>query len=171
MNKVMGIVILILGAVVGLILVVFVVGTALPAEHRVSHSRQVSATPEQVWARLSATEEQTAWRKDLKSIKLLSSEPKKWVETMSMGDVPMVLVESVPSSRMVTKIDSEDLPFGGSWTFELAPNEGGTKVTITEEGVVKNPVFRFMSRFIFGHETTMKSYLSQLQASYSSEEK
>ncbi len=34
-----------------------------------------------------------------------------------------------------------------------------SSVTITERGSVYNPIFRFMSRFIFGHTATVEAYL------------
>lgn len=167
----MGIVILILGAIAGLILVVVVVGALLPAEHTASVTRQVAGTQEEVWAKLVNTEGQLAWRKDLKEIKMISEQPKKWVEKMNMGDIPMVLEVADAPRRMVTKIDSESLPFGGRWTFQLEPDGNATIVKITEDGVVRNPVFKFMSKFIFGHEATMKTYLSNLEASLNKEAK
>jgi hypothetical protein len=42
--------------------------------------------------------------------------------------------------------------------------EGGkTTVSITEDGDVYNPVFRFVSRFFIGHEATITTYLANLQ--------
>jgi hypothetical protein len=35
-------------------------------------------------------------------------------------------------------------------------------VRITEDGEVYNPIFRFMSRFVFGHTHTMDAYLRAL---------
>ncbi len=40
------------------------------------------------------------------------------------------------------------------------PAPQGSTLTITEDGEVYNPIFRFMSRFVFGHEATMAAYLS-----------
>jgi len=40
----------------------------------------------------------------------------------------------------------------------------GAKVTITERGWVGPPPFRFLSKFVFGHETTLRQYLADLRA-------
>jgi hypothetical protein len=37
---------------------------------------------------------------------------------------------------------------------------GKTLVTITERGEVYDPLFRFMSKFVFGHTSTMDSCLA-----------
>ena len=72
------------------------------------------------------------------------------------------LVEDVPTSRMVTRIRDTDLGYAGQWTYEFAPENGGTLVTITENGEVSNVIFRFMSRYVFGQTATIDSYLSSL---------
>jgi hypothetical protein len=63
----------------------------------------------------------------------------------------------------VVTIDTEDLPFGGSWVYELEPTgDGGTVVTLTENGIVRDPFFRVASRFFFDPTSTMKIYLDDL---------
>ncbi len=44
-----------------------------------------------------------------------------------------------------------------------AGDNTGTRLTITENGEVYNPIFRFMSRFVFGHTATMDQFLSDLK--------
>jgi hypothetical protein len=61
----------------------------------------------------------------------------------------------------VGRIADSNLPFGGSWTYELAPaGDGETTLRITEDGEVYNPIVRFVSRFVMGHDATIKQYLS-----------
>ena len=36
-------------------------------------------------------------------------------------------------------------------------------MTITERGEVYNPIFRFVSRFVLGHEKTINTYLSAFE--------
>jgi len=50
----------------------------------------------------------------------------------------------------------------GSWEYVFAPAAGGTVLTITEKGEVSNPLFRFMSRYIFGQTATIDTYLKSL---------
>jgi hypothetical protein len=62
----------------------------------------------------------------------------------------------------VTHITDKALPFGGSWDYRLEPAGNDTRVTITENGEVYNPVFRFVSRFLMGHTATIDKYLTAL---------
>jgi hypothetical protein len=68
-----------------------------------------------------------------------------------------------PPRRLVTRIADEDLPFGGTWTYELEPLGASTRVILTENGEVYNPIFRFVSRFLLGHDATMIVYLDALE--------
>ncbi len=43
--------------------------------------------------------------------------------------------------------------------------DGGSLVTITEDGEVYNPLFRFLSRYVFGYAATMDSFLARLAKS------
>jgi hypothetical protein len=66
---------------------------------------------------------------------------------------------------MVARVIDPAGDFGGTWTYDLAPGEGGgTQVTITEDGEIYNPIFRVVARFITGYEATMESYLDALAA-------
>ena len=65
--------------------------------------------------------------------------------------------------RLVTRIADTGLPFGGQWTYELVPDGEGTRLTITEDGEVYNPLFRFVSRFVMGHTATIERYLDDVE--------
>ena len=68
----------------------------------------------------------------------------------------------------MTRIADPQLPFGGTWTQEIAPDAGGCVVTITENGEIYNPIFRFVSRFILGYTSSIDAYLKALHGDLSS---
>ncbi|MBI4410578.1 MAG: hypothetical protein HY561_12770, partial [Gemmatimonadetes bacterium] len=74
--------------------------------------------------------------------------------------------ESQPPKRRVVRIADVSQGFGGRWIYELAASRTGTTLTITEEGEVYNPIFRFMSRFIFGQYRTLEQYARDLGKSF-----
>jgi hypothetical protein len=60
------------------------------------------------------------------------------------------------------------LPFGGTWTFEIAPaGGGGSDLRIREDGQIYNVLFRFMARFFFGYTASIEGYLRDLGAKFS----
>ena len=78
----------------------------------------------------------------------------------------MEVIEFLPPRRFSLRIADPKLPFGGTWTYELRTADGGTLVTITENGEIGNPVMRFLSRFVFGQTSTMEGYLRALGRKY-----
>jgi hypothetical protein len=51
-----------------------------------------------------------------------------------------------------------DLPFGGRWTYRSRrPRRIGSHDY--RDGEVSNVIFRFMSRFVFGHHATMDGFI------------
>jgi hypothetical protein len=148
---------------VGLVVIMAVIGWLLPVGHRASRQATFPAPPEAVYATITGVQQYPAWRSKLKSVEMVSRPDKlSWREIGSDGTILFVMDEAVPARRVVTRIADDKLPFGGSWTFELTPAPAGTALRITEDGTVTNPIFRFMSRFVFGHAATITRYLEDL---------
>lgn len=160
----MKIAIVIVGAVVLLVLIVVAVGFMLPQKHRASREQTYSADPAKVFAAITTPGQYPAWRTGVKTVEILPAQEGKprFRETGSNGEITYVFDELTPR-RVVSRIADVSLPFGGQWTYELEPAGNGTKLRITENGEVYNPVFRFMSRFVFGHYSGIDTFLADLK--------
>jgi uncharacterized protein YndB with AHSA1/START domain len=154
----------IVAVLVGVVLLVAIVGTLLPKEHTARSHATIKAQPDSVWRALTDVEAFPSWRGDVSRVEMVSSASsrKTWREIGKHGTITLEEVVAEPPRRLVGRIADPNLPFGGTWTYDVTPDGGGTRVTITEEGVVHNPVFRFMSRYIFGHHRTQEAYLRAL---------
>lgn len=153
------------GILVCLVLIIVIIGYLLPVKHTSSVQVSVPASPAETWARLADFSSYPLWRKDVKSVNVSSSV--EWVEVNARGDsLPLKIVVLDPGQRLVTKIQGHGLPFGGGWEFRLKDNGGSTIVTITENGEVYNPLFRFVSKFIMGHDATLRKYAGFLERSF-----
>jgi len=153
------------GLLVALVLLVLVVGWMLPVQHRAVRSATLPATAEQVWSLITDVDAFPSWRSDVKSVTRLPDRGGQmvWVEEGSNGRMTLAVERSEAPRQLVSRIADPDLPFGGTWTYVIAPASNGTTLSITEDGEVYNPIFRFMSRFVFGHDATMAAYLSAAQ--------
>jgi hypothetical protein len=90
-----------------------------------------------------------------------------WGQKVGGFDMPLVILEAQAPRRLVTKIDSPaGAAFGGTWTYELTPDGAGTRISVTEAGWIANPIFRFMSRFLFGYYGSLDGYLKALGKRY-----
>jgi uncharacterized protein YndB with AHSA1/START domain len=154
----------VVGIVVGLVLAVVIIGALLPQGHVASRSIRLRRAPSEVWATIHDLEGFTAWRPGLKKVERLPDVDgrTRWKEVGAHNTITYEIVEAAPPSRLVTRIADPSLPFGGTWTYVVEPAAAGSVVTITERGEVHNPVFRFMSRFVFGHTATIDEYLRDL---------
>lgn len=150
--------------VIAVVVVVVGVGALLPVAHVATVRAEYDAPPERIFEIISDIPAQPEWRPSVERIEELEPRDGRpaWREVGKTGALPMELTESEPPRRMVTTILSEGMPFGGRWIFEVEPTTDGTALTITEEGEVYNPVFRFVSRFIMGHHGTATAYLRDL---------
>ena len=154
------------GALVALIALVVIIGLLLPKEHRASRSKSFAYPPEKVWNTLTDFGNNTGWRKQLKQVQALPNRNGHaiWKETDKSGQaISYETLELVPQKRIVRKIADEKLPFGGTWTIEVTAEPSGTMVTVVEDGIVYNPVFRFVSKFIMGHTHSIDTYLGDLE--------
>jgi hypothetical protein len=145
-----------------LVIVVVAVGYALPVGHVASRQAALHQRPDAVFATLTDVSHFPDWRKDVRSVDVKSTDPLRWCEHGSNGDITFVVVESARPLHLVARIDDPSLPFGGTWSYDLTPTGTGTTLTITERGEVYNPLFRFMSRFVFGHTATIEGFLEAL---------
>ena len=130
----------VLYAVVALGAVVFLVaaiGAMLPVRHTASRTTVVALPPDALFARLTA---------------------------IKYGDVPVVFERREPPALLVSRVAGDNLPFGGTWTYRIAPAPKGSELTITEDGEVYNVIFRFVSRFVMGHHATLDGYIKNLHA-------
>lgn len=154
----------ILGVLVVLVLAIVAVGYSLPKSHVASVSARYAARPDSLWASLTDVSSFPKWRNDLARVEMLPDEngQRGWREHAKNDVVTYRVVESDAPRRLVTRIADENLPYGGTWTYELAAADSGTRLTITERGEVYNPIFRFVARFFLGYTSTMDAVLRAL---------
>src|SRR5579859_1323125 len=97
-----------------LIVIVYLIGLALPVKHSATVEGIVAASPDKVWNRITDVPHFTAWRKKLDSVEVVDAT--EWVEVSGHQKLPMKIVEAAPPTRLVSRINSRDLPFGGEWS-------------------------------------------------------
>ena len=167
----MKIILILGGALLGLIVIVLLVGALLPRNHVASREINLRRRPEEVYAAIRDFAAAPSWRTDLQNVELLGEVDGRvrFREQSKQGQISYEVVEDKPPQRLVTRIVDQDLGFSGNWTYLLAPTDQGTRLQITEAGEVSNVLFRFLSRFVFGHTATMDAYLKALGRKFGEE--
>ena len=147
----------------GLAAVVYGVGALLPRGHVARAEALVPAAPDAVAALVREVERQPAWRSNVARVEVTGRRA-NGLSYVEHGEeaIAFEFTEEVPGRRFRSAIADPSLPFGGAWTIALAPAGGGTRVSIEERGEVRDPLYRFFARFVFGHEATMRTWLADL---------
>jgi len=129
-----------LAVLVALVLGALGFGATLPVAHVATRTKRLPAQPQVVWGLINDPVATKGWG----------------------GNVKTEVVEQDEPRLLTTKIVGEKA-FGGTWTYELAP-EGheATTLTITERGEIYNPLFRTVMR-LMGHTRTIDAYLAKLE--------
>ena len=138
------------------------VGATLPREHTASGQVTLPAAPDRVFAVISDVRRYPDWRSNVSRVEVLSDLPLRWREYDGSDAITFEVVQSAPPLAWRVRIADPSLPFGGTWTYAIVPEGTGTRLEIIENGEVYNPVFRFLSRFVIGHRTTIDACLDDL---------
>jgi uncharacterized protein YndB with AHSA1/START domain len=141
-----------------------IAGSFIPKAHTATRSTVIGRSPDVLWQALTDCSAFPQWRSDVKAVEILPDHDghKIWREDGKNGKITLETIESTPPTRLVLKIADPDLPFGGTWTYQIEPNATGSRITITEDGEIYNPIFRLMGRLFFSQTATIEGYLTSL---------
>src|SRR5262245_51825778 len=159
-------VVVVIVSLVTLVALMAVIGLLVPRDHVAGAAITLRQSPDSAWKVIRDLGGMTGWwSEEVKSSVRTADKDghERWDQSIG-GFAMAVLVETdEPPRRLVTRIDAAPgASFGGSWTYEVAPTPDGSRVTVTERGWIANPIFRFMSRFIFGYYGSVEKYLRAL---------
>jgi hypothetical protein len=146
-------------------ILIAVIGSSLPKKHSVSRSVRLPVQPDVLYGVLADVDRYAAWRPGVTTLNRLPDRYglPAWVETTGNGRLPMAFERMDRPSLLTARITDTSLPFGGTWTYRISPAAEGSELTITEDGEVYNPIFRFMARFVFGHTATIDAFMADLR--------
>ncbi|MGD9740654.1 MAG: SRPBCC family protein [Bauldia sp.] len=155
------------------IVTLLVAGLFIRKGHRATRSLAYRAGPDAVWAAITDWAARPSWRPGVKSVERLPDRNgyAVWREKRKTGpQTSMVIAEDAAERRMVTEIVDESA-YGGTWTWEVAPlPEGGSVLSITEDGVIHNPIFRAVAAFFLDMRSTMDGLHRDLRRKFGEED-
>lgn len=149
---------------IGLIVLAYVAGMMLPQSHEAWSSQSYRAKPDQLWAVVTDFAKYPEWRTGVTRVDVTGGGANPIVtEHGSNGVIPFKVELMQPPSKLVMRIADPDLSFGGTWTFEFAPQDSGSELLVTENGEIYNPLFRVMSKLFISPTKTIETYLADLK--------
>lgn len=154
------------GVLIASVIIATAIGSLLPREHIATRTLTLRQPPQSVWRIVTDFASQPQWHPEMIRVERLPDRNghEIWQEEYPRGmKIPLETVATESPRHLVRQIASDDLGFGGIWEYSITPTtEGGCQLTVTERGTVSNPLFRFVSKFVFGHTATMEKYLTAL---------
>jgi len=146
-------------------LTVLVVGLMQPVKHSVTRSIHLKQMPEAVFALLDDSTNAPNWASGILKVEPLPDRDGKPVtrQTLKWGGMQMIVIqlERTPPNRLVYSMGKESGALFGTWTYNISAETNGCRVAITEDGELKNPIYRAMGR-MRGLDTSLRQTLSDL---------
>jgi uncharacterized protein YndB with AHSA1/START domain len=153
------------GVLVALAGLAALIGYLIPPTRITARSALLSAGPRRVWAVITAIDQFPQWRRHLRAVEPLPAVAARpaWKERVWHGVVRNQMDEVTPLRRLVVRVTDRALTYEGTWTYELAAEGTGTRLSITEHGEIEHPVCRVLARYVFGYTGNLDGYLSALE--------
>lgn len=150
--------------ILALILIIFVLGIALPKQRTFEKMHTFHAPVERVFQVVTDLEGQVAWRSDVKEIQVKSAGYGKeiWVE-VPKNQPPIYFRSTAKIQNEHYEMEIEGQGFKGHWVgiFEKV-NDSTTQVTFSETATVENPFFRVFAYLFVDLGKTIDLYISDL---------
>ncbi len=137
------------------IVIFVVIGLLLPRQQSFTRDVEINQPVPAIWRAVSDCPAEPSWRPDLKSCDRLPDEnghATYRLTTRRGRAMKMEVVESIPPQHIMFRFLG--LPSNGTivWIFNLDPWNGGTKISLTQNDSVGNPLARILYRTVFRTE-------------------
>lgn len=162
--RILRILLLILSIPFAVLLLLYGYGLTKPENHSASVTRRVAAPAGVVWKAVTDYSAMPGWWSAVARVTFETDASGKRItvnEDSHGRKIGFYTVEEVPEKKLVRRI-VDGGPFGGTWTYEFSNDNGGTVITITEDGWIKPPLFRAFAS-MRGHTATMTEFLDALE--------
>lgn len=126
------------------------VGQLLPRQQGASLTRIFPEAPEVLWQLITDLDNQPTWRRNLTRVERLPDQGGRtaWLEFHGRDAEAVRVADARAPLRLVTERVGEDATAEATWEWELAPVEEGSRLKLTRQVVVDQPLARAVG-FVF----------------------
>ena len=139
----------------------YLFGRTLPEQHNASITFTVPKARALVWTALTDYAAMPQWWPAVKAVRFETTAAGAvltWNKDVHGKEIAFRTREEAPPGRLVREIVGPDLPFGGTWTYELVADRAATRIKLTEDGFIKPPLFRAIARLFLKPDATMRDF-------------
>ncbi len=158
---------------------ILVLGLRSPARYEVEVSEQLQAPLARVYQAIANIPAYPTWRSSVAKIELLGLLETPQGERFSFREfrkggsaqgITYVVTDDTPPSkgpgglgRRVHQIVGGRAPYAGQWIFGFEPRGLATKLTIIDQGEIRNPLMRGVARLFIPPTKAMNQFLMDLR--------
>ena len=151
-----------IGTLVGLFLILWIVGMALPRMRQVQLVVYFKAPPHKVYGAVADIKGQVHWRSDLKQVIWL--EDSTWTEVPKRGTPITFKATTQAASQVFVMTIVAPQGLQGTWTGTFVATEtGGTRLSFQEVISIDAPLGRLVSYVFFDLNAAMDRYVADLK--------
>ncbi|RLV57838.1 SRPBCC family protein [Parashewanella curva] len=148
-----------LGIILLSILIIWLWGSTLSSTHKVEVQQTIRAPINRVWEVMTDWQNQPIWRKELKSVEVIS--PSEFIESAKHGSkIKFTVVKSVSPQNFELEMSGF---VQGEYIATLSDIDGITKVSATEIVTQTSSFKRVLSYMFFDLNAFANEYLLQLK--------
>lgn len=139
-------------------------GLAQPVKHSVMRSIVLQQKPETIFAAIDNADDFPSWSSLVTKVERLPDRDGYAAtrQTMKFGmTIITTILERTPPTHLVVRAEKEGGPVWGTWTYRIESAGEGCRVSITENGEMRNPFFRALGQ-LRGLDASIKTQLSDL---------
>ncbi len=141
-------------------------GKNLPESYEVERSAVYDQPIASVWQAITDYEKLPGWSEHIEKVERQEDQEGQPVWRFYSRDghyMDIAIVKAEEPAVFVSRIVETDMPFGGSWSFQLLKkDEETTQVSLKEEGIVPSPFWRLVLNFVMGQDMMVTQYLTEL---------
>ena len=150
------------------IVVLVILGKGVPKEHVTAVSLMIPASPEAVYDRVSDVPSHANWAEGIVAVNVLPVHGNTKRHEIVMGRNRFE-VDSVVTHRplcFTMSVADRNEAFHGQWEYRLTPHADGTRVVLTETGVISGSIPRAAVHYMFGYYVYLEKNLRALGRSF-----
>lgn len=149
------------GTLLGLAALLAAAGYAMPNAHVAQAAADYGADVDSVYSVVADVASWPDWHPSVSRLTPLDNESDRpsWRISGPDGTMTVTMTEREPPDRLTTLADGG--MFVGRWTYRLEEHDGGTRLTVTEEARIDNPLVRGLTLF-WSQTATMERFLRAL---------
>ncbi len=139
----------------------YVFGSFQPEHHISTIAFTLPKSPAVVWTALTDYGATPQWWPSVKKVRFETrpdGQTITWNTDPHGKEIGFRTLEEKAPIQLIREIVGDDLPVGGTWTYSFAAEQTTTRLMLTEDGFIKSPFFRAITKLFVKPDATLRDF-------------